>query len=178
MEIFGIYFDVVQASQAPKGPFGLSILAWGVILFTVASVSIIAQLWWHIYKGEHRVSSVIKGLKAFRVVVGEGQSDAATVLFQMQTKLAMTISEYDIRGAIIEQFGEKARYSEADQVINATNALIGELSLLKIIHSESRLQSSGPHPYDLLYWSLTDFGKEVIQRLQKPPVSRKGGSQT
>ena len=45
MQIIGIYFAVTQASQTPVGPFGLSILIWGVILFTIVSISVIFQLW-------------------------------------------------------------------------------------------------------------------------------------
>jgi len=52
MQAFGVYFDVVQAAEMPRGPFGLSILSWGFIFFTMAAISVIAQLWWHIYKIE------------------------------------------------------------------------------------------------------------------------------
>jgi len=48
MQGFGLYFDIVQVTETPEGPFGISILGWGVILFTVFSISVIAQLWWHI----------------------------------------------------------------------------------------------------------------------------------
>ena len=51
MQAVGVYFDIVQASQSPK-LLGLSILVWGVILFTLFSVSVIAQLWYHINKTE------------------------------------------------------------------------------------------------------------------------------
>ncbi len=88
MEVIGIYFDVVQASQTPKGPFGLSIFVWGVILFTIASISIITQLWWHIYNTEHRVNSVIKELKAYKFTVNNNNLDAATVLIKLSRNLA------------------------------------------------------------------------------------------
>ncbi|MFC1904143.1 hypothetical protein ACFLXT_00015 [Chloroflexota bacterium] len=52
MQALGVYFDIIQATQTPNGPFGLSILVWGVILFTLTSISIIAQLWWYIHKTE------------------------------------------------------------------------------------------------------------------------------
>ena len=52
MQAFGIYFDVAQASLTPVGPFGISILYWGIILFDIATISIIVQLWWHIHQTE------------------------------------------------------------------------------------------------------------------------------
>ena len=52
MGAIGVYFDIIEASQTPIGPLGLSILAWGFILFAVTSVSVIVQLWWHIHKME------------------------------------------------------------------------------------------------------------------------------
>ncbi len=51
MQAFGVYFDIIQATQTPK-LWDLSILVWGVIFFTVFSVSVIAQLWYHIHKME------------------------------------------------------------------------------------------------------------------------------
>ncbi len=65
MQAFGVYFDVVQATLTPKGPFGWSILVWGVILFTIASISVIAQLWWYIHQleGSYRYALSFDGLE-------------------------------------------------------------------------------------------------------------------
>ena len=52
MQIIGIYFTITQANETPVGPFGLSILIWGVILFTIFSISVIFQLWRRINKIE------------------------------------------------------------------------------------------------------------------------------
>ncbi len=52
MQALGVYFDIVQATQTPKF-WGLSILVWGVILFTVFAISVIAQLWHHIHETEN-----------------------------------------------------------------------------------------------------------------------------
>ena len=52
MQVFGVYFDIKQAGQIPTGPFGLSILTWGVILFTAAAISFIFQLWKYINRIE------------------------------------------------------------------------------------------------------------------------------
>jgi hypothetical protein len=40
MQVFGVYFDIVQAAESPRF-LGLSILVWGVILFTAFSISVI-----------------------------------------------------------------------------------------------------------------------------------------
>ncbi len=53
MQALGIYFDITQASQAPTLLFGWSILVWGVMLFTITSLSIIIQLWWRLQKYEN-----------------------------------------------------------------------------------------------------------------------------
>jgi len=45
MQVIGIYFTITQINQTPIGPFGLSIFIWGVILFTIVSISVIFQLW-------------------------------------------------------------------------------------------------------------------------------------
>ena len=71
--IVGIYFDVIQASQTPTGPFGLlSILTWGFILFTAVSISIIAQLWWHIHQIENSYTYALSldGFDAFHGPTG------------------------------------------------------------------------------------------------------------
>ena len=52
MEIFGVYSDVVQATEAPKGPFGLALLTWGAVLVTTVSMSVIFQLWLRLNKFE------------------------------------------------------------------------------------------------------------------------------
>jgi hypothetical protein len=52
LEGFGIYFSILQIANEPKGPFGWSILVWGVILFTVVAISVIVQFWWRIHKIE------------------------------------------------------------------------------------------------------------------------------
>lgn len=52
MQAFGIYSDIVQTGTTPTGPFGLSILVWGIILFDAFAISIIVQLWWRLRKIE------------------------------------------------------------------------------------------------------------------------------
>ena len=52
MQAFGVYFDIIEASKTPVGPFGLSLLIWGIILFDIFAISVIVQLWWHIHKLE------------------------------------------------------------------------------------------------------------------------------
>ncbi len=65
MGAIGVYFNAVEASETPVGPFGLGILAWGFILFAGASASVIGQLWWRIYTTEesYKYSLSLDGLK-------------------------------------------------------------------------------------------------------------------
>ncbi len=67
MEAIGLYFNIAQVAEAPSGPFGWSILVWGVILFTLSAISIIAQLWWHINKLEDSYACALAfdGLQPF-----------------------------------------------------------------------------------------------------------------
>jgi len=52
MQGIGLYFDVTQTAQTPQGPWGISILAWGSLLFGIFAISTIGQLWCHIRKYE------------------------------------------------------------------------------------------------------------------------------
>lgn len=49
----GFVMEIIGIISNPMGPFGLSILAWGAILFTIWALSVIAQLGWHIHKTEN-----------------------------------------------------------------------------------------------------------------------------
>jgi len=64
MQGVGLYFVVAQATVTPTGPLGLSILNWGIILFDIFAISVIAQLWWHIHKieGSYAYSLSFDGL--------------------------------------------------------------------------------------------------------------------
>ncbi|MFH1146633.1 MAG: hypothetical protein V1736_02875, partial [Pseudomonadota bacterium] len=48
----------------------------------------------------------------------------------------------------------------------ANNALVAQLSLLKTIRTDPRRTSSGPRQWDLDYLQLTDLGKDVILKLE------------
>lgn len=51
MQGIGLYFDIVQVAQTPE-ICGISIFYIGIISFTIVAISVIAQLWWYIYKIE------------------------------------------------------------------------------------------------------------------------------
>lgn len=59
MQAIGVYFAITQPSQTPTGPFGLSILIWGVILFTIISIIVIFQLWRYIHRIEESYQSAL-----------------------------------------------------------------------------------------------------------------------
>jgi len=42
----GGWYDYQQAMTVSSGPFGLSILLWGIIIAALGSVILIAQLWY------------------------------------------------------------------------------------------------------------------------------------
>jgi hypothetical protein len=46
----GLVMEIIGIISNPIGPFGLSLLAWGAILVTTCSISIIFQLWFYIHK--------------------------------------------------------------------------------------------------------------------------------
>jgi len=69
------------------------------------------------------------------------------VLHEYRLELTTGVSEYDVPVPIRPMFQE--------------------FCLKGIVQVEQRRTYSGPHQYDQSYWILTDFGKEVIQYLER-----------
>jgi len=54
----GGWYDYQQAMTVSSGPFGLSILLWGIIIAALGSVILIAQLWYRVHKLENEAVSI------------------------------------------------------------------------------------------------------------------------
>ena len=72
-------------------------------------------------------------------------SDEISVLRDYCLELTTGVSQYDIPGPIRPMFQA--------------------LCIKGIVRVEQRRQSSGPHQYDASYWIYTDFGKDIIRKL-------------
>jgi len=108
------------------------------------------------------VAIVVEKLKNFTVPIGDKRVDAAAILYQLRGKLAVGMPVGDVSSAIRENFGEA---SNDNELINATQSIIEQLSLNQVIWLRKRREASGPRQYDAEFWILRDFGKKVIQHL-------------
>ena len=58
MTAIGLWYDYQQSITTPTGPFGITILSWGIILFVIGSVGTILQLRHKISKLENPKSEI------------------------------------------------------------------------------------------------------------------------
>ena len=93
----------------------------------------------------NKVAKTIQELRTFNAI-GNKELDVATILYEMREKLAVGLYEFDVPIELRPVFAELR--------------IRGILDLVK------RRASSGPHPYDAMYWELDNLGKEVIQSLR------------
>jgi len=163
MEVVGIYFDVVQATQTPRGPFGLSVFVWGAILFTIASVSIIAQLWWHIYRTENRVNSVIKELRLFKVTIGDKSWSAVTILQDIWKELSLGMPKNELTGIIGKKLG---LINPGIELFDAIDSLMAQLQLYGVVQIQLITKQYLRGSEIIHYCKLTDSSKEIIQSLR------------
>jgi hypothetical protein len=111
------------------------------------------------------IREIIRKLETFIVTIGNQQLDAATVLQKIWGELEFGKTDYEIAGLVGKEF--KLENAGID-LFNATHSLLARLSLHKIVDKEQRLMPNGPRsPYHQTYWTLTDFGKEIVQFLER-----------
>lgn len=111
MQAFGLYFDITEAATVPQGPFGLSMFAWGVILFTLASISVISQLWWHIKRTEDSYAYALSFDGLSPTSVGEMLEIMLNLTNTMEKPMEFAIEDFhlEIGGKCASSSGLKNR---------------------------------------------------------------------
>lgn len=116
---------------------------------------------------DNEKTEIIKDLKAFTINIGDKIVDACTILLKIQSELTFGKPKNDIVGIV----RKKLQIENVDtDIFNATESILQKFVLNKIIQisllTESNIRGSWINPY----CSLTDFGKEIIQHLEKDKV--------
>jgi len=161
MGIVGIYFNYKQAEIIPKGPFGLNLLAWGFILFFIASMMTIIPLHLAIYKKEHPISTTLKRLKKKTITINGEHKTYADILYENHESLALSGVPY-----------YKPDSRSGNYTASPLDSVFAEFNIWGIVNLVTR----SPEGYEQQFWIFTDYGREVIQRL-KPLATHKEGSQ-
>jgi len=121
-------------------------------------------------KQQQDILDIIEELKAFTVSICNSELDAADILYQLRGKLIEGIKSNEVLGAITDHFGGSIIGEPSD----ASFEVFNKLSLLKIIDLQQRREGR-PISYDVGFWLLTDFGKDVIRYFEKTNLNRVNG---
>jgi hypothetical protein len=88
---------------------------------------------------EPQINNIVQELSAL--------NNVSNILYEYRLKLTVGISELDVPVP--------------------TRPVFQELCLKRIIQIEQRRRSEGPRQYDASFWVLTDYGKQVVERLTR-----------
>jgi len=115
---------------------------------------------------QNDVLDIIGELKAFMVTVCNKELDALEILYQLRGRLTEGIKSNEVLGAITDRFGGSIIGESSESSFEVFN----KLSLLKIVDLHQRREGR-PVSYDVGFWVLTDFGKDVIRYIDKNKLS-------
>ncbi len=174
MEAIGIYYDIVQTIQTPTGPFGWSILVWGVTLFTIASLSIIVQLWWHIHRIETPIEAVIKELKSKKI----WGFSMLEIFDALRDRFALGLPLPEAHNVLRDRLNKDAGWGLYSSDIFATFTTRGLIHSTSIDPNYSSVLLDFKYTAPNYIYQLTDIGKLLASKLksEKPKIG-KGASQ-
>ncbi len=181
MQGFGIYFDVVQAGATPVGPLGLSLLVWGIILFDVAAVSVIGQLWWHIHRIDAPIEAIKKELES-KIIHRMAYSDKVFSMLEifdaLRDNFALGLSYPQVHGVLIDKLNRDTVWGIYSSDILATLTTMG-LIHAPTIDPSSSVFLDNKYTIPQYVYELTDKGKILAHKLMsQKPIQNKEGSQT
>ncbi len=167
MQGFGIYFDIIEVTQTLVRPFGLSILNWGIILFDIVAISIIAQLWWHIHKIEVPTDAIIQELESkiiHRMAYSDKVFSMLGIFDALRDNFALGLSYPQIHGVLKDKL-------ERDTVWGFYSSnILAILTTMGLIHAPTIDPSSSvflDNKYTIpqYVYELTDKGKVLAHKL-------------
>ena len=169
MQVFGAYFDISQAAQTPTGPFGLSILIWGVIIFTIVSISVITQLWWHIHKTESSYAYALS-FDGISLEVKPNTLEIQTIM-QLSNTLDLPLEyRFDVDKTYVKIDGETSKKLEHGNAGAVIPRLKPEQRFLPKLHHPNSYPCQGNIHCELLYgapgklsfWQKKEWDLELV----------------
>jgi hypothetical protein len=170
---FGIYFDVVQATQTPT-ILGVSILYIGAILFAVVAISAITQLWWHIHRIEAPMEANVKELKK-KIIHQDRDYSMLEIFDALRDNFALGVTYPQVHGVLVRKLYRDAAWGSHSSDILAMFTQLGLIDSPTIDPSNLAFidyQRSIPN----YVYKLTDKGNSLAHKLmnQKPKVGTEG----
>jgi site-specific recombinase XerD len=114
-------------------------------------------------KKQGDIHTDIKELSVFTANLGGVEFNATLVIQKLWAKFELGISRTDVVEALTKLFPSD---NPGIEYFDATDSLLGELSLFQIIRSEQRRMSNVRVQWDETFWVLTDIGKKVVRYLR------------